>query len=290
MKLPWSTKKKAEYEYTKYSAPVVNGILRKNIKGSSSVPDIRGLDDLRVSFADLPIRTTSSQSLNGMVCTPTTERSRRSTTTTNAMISGDSSKTLERRQSKDDREKRGDGRVGMKGSTRRNSAQAEDDKPKRENRRQNTQQQKRSNNRDRRAKATEATPDRRKELRRRPSTGNMRSITNTSNRVANNKLKLTTSITSEGSGSSASISISVSDTVGSLDNPKRLGDLAGDELANSYGKWESNGTIETAVSSGSEESRPTRKLLQEQSQSLNELLDEKIQAKMRREEKEKRTL
>jgi hypothetical protein len=286
MKLPWSTKKKAEYEYTKYSAPVVNGILRRNIKGSSSVPDLRGLDDLRVSFADLPIRTSSSQSLNGMVCTPTTERSRRSTTTTNAMSSGNSSNTLDRRQSKDDRKKRGDGRVGVKeGSTRRNSAQAEDDKSKSENRRQNTQQQKRSN-RDRRAKATEATPDRRKELRRRSSTGNMRSITNTSNRVANNKLKLTTSIISEGSGSSAS----VSDTVGSLDNPKRLGDLAGDELANSYGKWESNGTIETAVSSGSEESRPTRKLLQEQSQSLNELLDEKIQAKMRRGEKEKRKI
>jgi len=201
------------------------------------------------------------------------------------MSSGDSSKTLERRQSKDDRKKRGDGRVGVKeGSTRRNSAK-EDDKSKRENRRQNTQQQKRSN-RDRRAKAKEATPDRRKELRRRSSTGNMRSITNTSNRVANNKLKLTTSIISEGSGSSAS----VSDTVGSLDNPKRLGDLSGDELANSYGKWESNGTIETAVSSGSEESRPARKLLQEQSQSLNELLDEKIQAKMRREEKEKRKI
>lgn len=66
-----------------------------------------------------------------------------------------------------------------------------------------------------------------------------------------------------------------------VEKPKRrLGELSADKIASSYGKWESTGTIDTAdISEISEERpRPRAKL----SLQLSLLLDEKIEAKMRR--------
>ena len=97
---------------------------------------------------------------------------------------------------------------------------------------------------------------------------------------SNNKQKLSTSITSE-------VSENSSDTLGSLVNPARLGDLTSDQIESSYGKQgESNGTIDTAdVSESSDESLRPR---QQQAQ-LDMLLDEKILAKMSRMKAKERT-
>lgn len=60
-----------------------------------------------------------------------------------------------------------------------------------------------------------------------------------------------------------------------LEKPRRrLGDMPPDKISSCYGKWESTSTIDTADISEHSESSRTR--------TLSELLDEKIEAKLRR--------
>lgn len=92
----------------------------------------------------------------------------------------------------------------------------------------------------------------------------------------------------------SAVSEGSSDTLGSLEkSERRLGDLPAENIASGYGKWESNGTIDTADISDHSAERPRLRtnLSKERPRprtKLSLLLDEKIEAKMRRQLREER--
>ena len=332
MKFPWSKK---DYEYSKYSAPITNGILRNSKVSAPTATSIRPRNN-NVSFR-IP-RTGSSQLPLNTLCdefkrTEIIDRDRQSanvpnrrgiTSASRPSMSREDSVVLERtrrrevrrpvaaERSKKEKRSQKDGksteRRGSTSSVASGSSADEKDTQKRVPTRRverrgssssiasgsstdEKDKQKRVPARkvERRGSSSSVASggshekDKPKKTSQKAERRGSASSTMSGGSIisdSNNKQKLSTSITSE-------VSENSSDTLGSLVNPARLGDLTSDQIESSYGKQgESNGTIDTAdVSESSDESLRPR---QQQAQ-LDTLLDEKILAKMSRMKAKERT-
>lgn len=336
MKFPWSKK---DYEYSKFSAPITNGILRNSKVSAPTAALVRPRDN-NVTFR-IP-RTGSSQLPLNTICdefkrTEIIDRDRQSVTVSSRGIrsasrpsmsredsivlertrregrryvaertKGEETRVAERRSRKDG--KSTTERRVCTSSVASGSSADEKDKQKRVRTRKVERRGSSSSvasgcsadEKDKQTRVSSRKVERRgssssiasggshdkdkpkktpQKVERRGSASS--TISGGSISDTDSKRKLSTSITSE-------VSENSSDTLGSLDNPARLGDLTSDQIESSYGKQgESNGTIDTAdVSESSDESlsRPR----QQQAQ-LEMLLDEKIQAKMSRMKAKERT-
>ena len=328
MKFPWSKK---DYEYSKYSAPVTNGILRNSKVSAPTATAVRPRNNNvtfripRTSSSQLPLNTLCDEFKRTEIIdrdwqSATVPNRRGITSASRPSMSREDSIVLERTRRREGRrhvaerkksQKDGKSTTERRGSTssvasgssadekdtqkrvptrrveRRGSSSSiasgsstdEKDKQKRVPARKVEQRGSSSSvasggshDKDKPKKTSQ------KAERRGSASSNMSGGSIISD--SNNKQKLSTSITSE-------VSENSSDTLGSLVNPARLGDLTSDQIESSYGKQgESNGTIDTAdVSESSDESLRPR---QQQAQ-LDMLLDEKILAKMSRMKAKERT-
>ena len=328
MKFPWSKK---DYEYSKYSAPVTNGILRNSKVSAPTATAVRPRNNNvtfripRTGSSQLPLNTLCDEFKRTEIIdrdwqSATVPNRRGITSASRPSMSREDSIVLERTRRREGRrhvaerkksQKDGKSTTERRGSTssvasgssadekdtqkrvptrrveRRGSSSSiasgsstdEKDKQKRVPARKVEQRGSSSSvasggshDKDKPKKTSQ------KAERRGSASSNMSGGSIISD--SNNKQKLSTSITSE-------VSENSSDTLGSLVNPARLGDLTSDQIESSYGKQgESNGTIDTAdVSESSDESLRPR---QQQAQ-LDMLLDEKILAKMSRMKAKERT-
>lgn len=342
MKFPWSKK---DYEYSKYSAPITNGILR-NSKVSAPTETMARPRHNNVTFriprtgsSQLPLNTISDEFKRAEII----ERDRQSATVPSRGIkstaprpsmSREDSIVIERtrregRRHVAERTKREDTRVAerskkqkrrqkdgkslteRRGSTSSVTSGSSVDEKDKQKRAPTRKVERRGSSSSIASGSSADEKDKQKrvparKVERRGSSSSVASwgshdqdkpkkasqkverrgsasstISGVSISDTNSKQKLSTSITSEVSSENSS------DTLGSLDNPARLGDLTSNQIESSYGKQgESNGTIDTAdVSESSDESLRPR---QQQAQ-LDMLLDDKIQAKMSRMKARERT-